>query len=79
MGGFMDRGVAALLTLSTEINKALELEVFDFAASNDEFNKENFVANTAALDRVFRVLKRFGLIKSYEPKEFSEEFLNLLD
>lgn len=30
----MDRGVAALLTLSTEINKALELEVSDFAASS---------------------------------------------
>lgn len=75
----MDRGVAAILTLSTEVNKALELEVSGYAASNDEFNKENFVANTAALDRVFRTLKRFGLIKSYEPKQFSEEFLSLLD
>lgn len=73
----MDSGVAALLTLSTEVNRALELEVSDFVASDNEFNKENFVANTAALDRVFRVLKRFGLIKSYKPKEFSEEFLNM--
>ena len=75
----MDSGVAAMLTLSTEVNKALKQEVSDFLSSSDEFNKENFVANTAALDRVFRALKRFGLIKEYEPKEFSEEFLALLD
>lgn len=75
----MDRGVAAVLTLSTEVNKALESEASEFMASNDEFNKENFVANTAALDRVFSTLKQFGLIKTYVPKKFSEEFLSLLD
>lgn len=75
----MDSGVAAMLTLSTEVNKALKQEVSDYLSSSDEFNRENFVANTAALDRVFRVLKRFGLIKEYEPKKFSEDFLALLD
>jgi hypothetical protein len=75
----MDSGVAAMLTLSTEVNKALKLEIEGFLQSNHEFNRENFVANTTALDRVFRVLKRFDLIKEYEPKEFSEEFLSLLD
>lgn len=75
----MDRGVAAILTLSTEVNKALKQEVSDFLSSNDEFNKENFIANTAALDRIFRVLKRFNLIKDYEPKNFSEEFLAMIE
>jgi hypothetical protein len=75
----MDSGVAARLSMQVEVNNALSLEVKDFINSDDTFNKENFVANTAALDRVFRVLSRFGLIKGYEPKEFSEEFLALLD
>lgn len=75
----MDSGVAAMLTLSTEVNNALRQEVSDFMSSDDAFNKENFIANTAALDRIFRVLKRFNLIKEYEPKEFSEEFLAMLE
>lgn len=75
----MDSGVATILTLSTEVNKALRQEVSDFLSSDDAFNKENFIANTAALDRIFRVLKRFNLIKEYEPKKFSEEFLAMLE
>lgn len=75
----MDSGVAARLSMQIEVNNALSLEVSDFLNSDDKFNKDNFVANTTALDRVFRVLSRFELIKGYEPKEFSEEFLALLD
>lgn len=75
----MDSGVAARLSMQIEVNNALSLEVYDFRNSDDKFNKDNFVANTTALDRVFRVLSRFELIKGYEPKEFSEEFLALLD
>ena len=75
----MNSGVAARLSMQIEVNNALSLEVSDFLNSDDEFNRENFVANATTLDRVFRVLSRFGLIKGYEPKEFSEEFLALLD
>lgn len=75
----MDRGVAAVLTLSANVDKALKLEVSEYLSSDDTFNRENFVANTAALDRVFRVLKRFGLLKEYKPKKFSEEFLAMLE
>lgn len=75
----MDSGVAARLTMQVDVNNALSLEVSDFLNSDDTFNTENFVANTTALDRVFRVLSRFGLVKGYEPKKFSKEFLALLD
>lgn len=71
--------VAALLTLKAEVNNALKTEVQDFQNSKHEFTRENFVANTTALDRVFRVLSRFELIKGYEAFPFDEDFLNLLD
>lgn len=63
----MDSGVAAMLTLEHEVNAALEGEVSAFITRGSEFNEENFAANIAALDRVFRTLNSFGLIKGYEP------------
>lgn len=64
----MDKGIAAILTLSHEVNEALEPEVSGFMARGCDFNKENFEANVASLDRVFCALKDFGLIKDYEPR-----------
>lgn len=61
----MDRGVAAMMTLSNKLNRAFESDVENFL-SHDEYTKENFEATRASLDKVFTVLHDEGLLKNYK-------------
>ena len=49
-----------LQTLKKNVADALKMEYADFKDSDDTVNEDNFMANYASLDRIFRILIRFG-------------------
>ena len=53
-------GEQELLTLKKNVSDALKMEYSDFKESDDTVTEDNFMANYASLDRIFRILIRFG-------------------
>lgn len=47
-------------TLRKDVADALRMEYLDYKESDQSFNEDNFVANSASLERVFKILIRFG-------------------
>lgn len=52
----------AIITLKSKIANALKLEYEEFEVNrNAELDEDNFEANKASLQRIFKILKRFGI------------------
>jgi chromosome segregation ATPase len=52
-----------LITLKTNLQNSLKVEYTDYLAGKDaEYNKDNFEASLASLTRIFKILRRFGII-----------------
>lgn len=49
-----------LMTLKKDVADAIRMEYLDYKDSDQTFNEDNFVANSASLERVFKFLIRFG-------------------
>ncbi|MBR5089763.1 MAG: hypothetical protein IK093_10080 [Ruminiclostridium sp.] len=49
-----------LLALKKNVSDSIRPEFEDFNSSGREFNEDNFLANCASIERIFKILKRFG-------------------
>ena len=50
----------ALRRIKKNVSDSIRPEFEDFNSSGREFNEDNFLANCASIERIFKILKRFG-------------------